>query len=174
MPEKNNHPRGLTPEDRELWRSFARGIKPVPGRKKPQNPPSLPAAEPRAKKEQARSSASKTPAPPPKPGTGLDRRTHQTLKRGKRAIEARLDLHGFSRETAHDALLAFIDKMYAADKRTLLVITGKGSGILRTSVSKWLNEHATVLAAEPAQPKDGGAGAFYVLLRRKRYKVKTH
>ena len=57
----------------------------------------------------------------------------------------------------------------------MLVITGKGAregeGVLRRAVPRWLGEpgcRARVLAVAPAQPRHGGEGALYVLLRRKR------
>ncbi len=58
----------------------------------------------------------------------------------------------------------------------MLVITGKGTakeagGVLRAQVPRWLNEpvnRARVLAFDYAQPKDGGLGALYVLIRRQR------
>ena len=58
----------------------------------------------------------------------------------------------------------------------LLVITGKGSpgsggGVLRRNLPRWLmsGEHAhRVLKIEGAQPRHGGSGAYYVLLRRRR------
>jgi DNA-nicking Smr family endonuclease len=43
--------------------------------------------------------------------------------------------------------------------------------VLRRSLGQWLNEgpnRARVLAFAQAQPKHGGAGAFYVLLKRRR------
>jgi len=58
----------------------------------------------------------------------------------------------------------------------VLVITGKGGrtsgdGVLRAAVPRWLNEapnRTRLLAFTPAQPKHGGAGALYLLLRRRR------
>jgi DNA-nicking Smr family endonuclease len=58
----------------------------------------------------------------------------------------------------------------------LLVITGKGSvaeggGVLRRQVPRWLaaGEHVRrLLRLEQAQPRHGGSGALYVLLRRQR------
>jgi DNA-nicking Smr family endonuclease len=44
-------------------------------------------------------------------------------------------------------------------------------GILRRAVPRWLNEpdlRPLILGFAQAQPAHGGAGAFYVLLRRKR------
>jgi DNA-nicking Smr family endonuclease len=43
--------------------------------------------------------------------------------------------------------------------------------VLRQAVPRWLNEapnRARILAVMPAQPRHGGGGALYVLLKRKR------
>ena len=54
------------------------------------------------------------------------------------------------------------------------MVTGKGlesGGTLRHMVPRWLNESATrehIVAFSPAQARHGGAGALYVLLRRRR------
>jgi DNA-nicking Smr family endonuclease len=106
---------------------------------------------------------------------GLDRRNALRLKRGQMAIEARLDLHGMIQAEAHRELAAFIARCHAVGKRTLLVVTGKGTrdgtGVLRAAVPRWLAEPGLrhrVLAAAPATPRDGGGGALYILLRRAR------
>ena len=54
---------------------------------------------------------------------------------------------------------------------TVLIVTGKGQGILKDAVPRWLNEspnRGRILLVAQAQPKDGGGGALYVLLRRRR------
>ena len=98
------------------------------------------------------------------------------LRRGRLGVDARLDLHGLTQHAAHDALVRFVLDAHARGRRSLLVITGKGTfgdgrGILRARVPDWLNDpplRDKVLAIETAQPKDGGAGALYVLLKRRR------
>lgn len=117
------------------------------------------------------------------PVAGLDRRTSERLRKGQLPIEARIDLHGMTQERARAALDHFI--VSAADRglRAVLVITGKGSGgwsdpwsmprsgILRANVPRWLHEQPNgprILAFSEAQPQDGGGGALYVLLRRRR------
>jgi DNA-nicking Smr family endonuclease len=109
------------------------------------------------------------------PGTGLDRNSDRRLKRGEMEIEARLDLHGHTRDAAHELLRAFIAREAEKGRRCVLVITGKGRGdgpgVLRTAVPQWLGEapmRDDVLRFYPAQPRDGGAGALYILLRRRR------
>ena len=117
---------------------------------------------------------------------GIDRRTQLRLKRGKLPIEARIDLHGMTREKAHAGLNRFLARQADLGRRCVLVITGKGRpdwqqpawgsgereiGVIRRALPNWLDDHpnkARVLAFVPAQPQDGGTGAWYVLLRRRR------
>jgi len=106
----------------------------------------------------------------------MDRRTMDRLRKGRMRPEARIDLHGHTASAAHTALNAFIASSHVAGKRCLLVITGKGSmkkggGIIRREFPAWLNgpeNRARILGFAEAQPSDGGGGAFYVLLKRKR------
>jgi DNA-nicking Smr family endonuclease len=109
-----------------------------------------------------------------KANPGIDRRTAERLRKGEIAIERRIDLHGMTQEHAHRTLDRFIATAWADGKRMLLVITGKGNvggGILRRAAPRWLaaGDHAArVLRVEQAQPRHGGSGALYVLLRRQR------
>ncbi len=119
---------------------------------------------------------------------GLDKASAERLKRGQYPIEARIDLHGMTQDDAHRTLGAFIARSARAGLRCVLVITGKGLrrldderpggpdsgrgevGILRNAAPRWLNEapnRARILAFAAAQPRDGGGGALYVLLRRR-------
>ena len=109
--------------------------------------------------------------------TGLDKSNAKKLKKGRHAIEGQLDLHGMTQAQAHVAMNSFIEVSYGARKRCVLVITGKGVklggsvGVLRSAVPRWLNEQpnrSRVLAFSFATPKDGGEGALYVMLKRKR------
>lgn len=108
---------------------------------------------------------------------GVDKRTAARLKRGQLAIDGRIDLHGMTQAKAHRALEGFLTASQGAGKRCVLVITGKGlrptgeTGVLRNLVPRWMNAPAIrgrVLSFCTAQPRDGGTGALYVLLKRKR------
>jgi DNA-nicking Smr family endonuclease len=119
---------------------------------------------------------------------GLDKASAERLKRGQYPIEARIDLHGMTQDDAHRMLGDFIARSARAGLRCVLVITGKGLrrlddeqpggtdsrrgeiGILRNAAPRWLNEapnRARILAFTAAQPRHGGSGALYVLLRRR-------
>jgi DNA-nicking Smr family endonuclease len=114
------------------------------------------------------------PAPPPNPG--IDRRTAERLRKGAMDIDRHLDLHGMTEAAAHAALDRFVRQAWREGARVLLVITGKGSvrdggGVLRRNLPRWLavgDSAAHVLRIESAQPRHGGSGAYYVLLRRHR------
>jgi DNA-nicking Smr family endonuclease len=113
----------------------------------------------------------------------MDRRRLDRLRRGRLEPEARLDLHGMDSARAHVRLSDFILGAHADGLRLVLVITGKGradegdgimprrSGILRHSLPHWLAAPplvARILQVAPAHARHGGAGAFYVYLRRSR------
>lgn len=103
---------------------------------------------------------------------GVDAATAKRVHRGEYPIAMRLDLHGMRREDAEDALREALENAYHDGERCLLVITGKGregAGVLREALPRWLEDAKRfVLAYDMAQPKHGGSGAFYVLVKRKR------
>lgn len=132
-----------------------------------------------------------TPSLEPGVAAGIDRNTFQKFRTGSMAIDGTLDLHGMTQAEAHDSLIRYIGASYRMGRRCLIVITGKGlrggdsdggdrrdlfrptggRGILQQAVPKWLNQldlRPMILAIAHAQPKHGGTGALYVLLRRKR------
>jgi DNA-nicking Smr family endonuclease len=120
---------------------------------------------------------------PVKP-TGIDGNTERGLRRGERAPDARLDLHGLSEASAHRALATFLRGAQARGLRLLLVVTGKGKadapdepfdlggrkrGVLNAMTPRWLRESefaGFIADVRPAHRKHGGAGALYVYLRK--------
>ena len=102
---------------------------------------------------------------------GIDGRTQRRLFRGDVPVDRRLDLHGLTAARAESRLAQFIETAARDGCRCVLVITGKGTGILRGLVPDWLKGQPLsphILALAEARPHDGGSGALYVLLRRKR------
>ena len=108
----------------------------------------------------------------------LERRTVRALARGRLQADATLDLHGMTQAGAHHRLVAFLRGAQAAGHGLVLVVTGRGGmgfgpderGILRRTVPLWLSVpelRGVVLGFEEAGPRQGGAGALYVRLRRR-------
>jgi len=175
-----------SPEESELWRTAMRDAKPLKRQRRAAKkaaaatPAAEPAAKPAPSKRPPPPALPPPPAKPPELATGriagVDKRLAERLKRGQLPIDGMLDLHGLTQEEAHRQLDDFLAHSARAGRRCLLVITGKGvwrseSGILREMVPRWLNEapnRARVLAIATAQPRHGGSGALYVLLKRRR------
>lgn len=135
----------------------------------------------RPKLLQAELSAPPKPPSPPSLTPGqtdmMDKRTARRLKRGQLGIDARLDLHGHVQATAHRALESFLERSFYEGYRTVLVITGKGKrgtgevGVLKEAVPRWLNQMPIrdwVTGFSYAAVKDGGDGALYVRVKRRR------
>ena len=103
----------------------------------------------------------------------IDQKTTKKISKGKISMDGKLDLHGYTQKDAHRALFDYIENAYFANKRTILVITGKGNlgrGILRENVPKWLGEAAftrLISGFGPSNPSHGGIGALYVRIRKK-------
>lgn len=113
----------------------------------------------------------------------MDNKAFTRMKRGKLAPEARIDLHGMTLDQAHPELIRFILTSQARGLRLVLVITGKGSredpydpmprrrGVLKTQVPLWMRMapvSQAILQVAEAHQRHGGAGAYYVYLKRMR------
>lgn len=97
---------------------------------------------------------------------GVDRKLFNSLKKGEIRPTARLDLHHKTREAAHHALDDFLHHIKAQGHRVVLIIHGKGQGIIKSKVFRWLKQYPEVLAIHSATPTDGGTGSIYVYLRK--------
>lgn len=102
---------------------------------------------------------------------GLPLKRYKQLKQGSIKWQARLDLHGLRVDGAADTLRAFIKNQSEQGHRCLLIVHGKGGHhgeppIIKSYVNHWLKQFPNVLAFHSAQPRAGGTGAVYVLLRR--------
>mgnify|MGYP001269008087 CR=1 FL=1 len=174
----------LTREDMVLWAHVTRSVRPMDGRAAfalPE-PLTLPATGPDA----ADSGRVRGPKPPPAapaaagpaPLQPLDRRQRQRLARGRHDVDGVIDLHGMRQAEAHGALLAFIHRAHREHRSILLVITGKGGGlaadgsergVLKRMVPHWLADpviRRQIVGFEEAARGHGGAGAFYVRIRK--------
>jgi len=176
--------RSLSEEERALWDSVARQIRPL--RKKPRVAKAGAAPVPDLAAKSPISTRPMPSVPPPKPSkpaapplAPLGRRERARLSRGRNEIEARLDLHGMTQTRAHRALLGFLQRAHHDGLTFVLVITGKGKigaeaerGVLRRQVPQWLGLpefRSLVVGFEEAHIGHGGEGALYVRVRRARF-----
>ena len=149
-------------------------------------PPAAPPGKPERVRAQPRKSAPPPlplrPGVPAKLGAG-DPKEGRKVARGRREIDATLDLHGLTQDQAYARLVRFLDFAAASGARTLLVVTGKGQGerpvpfaeaprgILRERFLGWVEAEplaGRIASVRQAHQRHGGRGAFYVLLKRRR------
>lgn len=185
MAGKRRPPR-ISADDAHLWAEVTRHAKPIGDRPLPEiaadpaaadEPPAFDPPGPRLVPERPVARTVRRHAILSHGSTaGIDKRTAERFKKGEMPIEARLDLHGLTREAAHKALNDFLPACFARGRRCVVIVTGKGlrsggEGILRAEVPRWFNEphlRPLILSFSYAQPRDGGEGALYVFLRRDR------
>jgi DNA-nicking Smr family endonuclease len=108
---------------------------------------------------------------------GLDTRILRRLRRGEFAYQAYVDLHGMSAAAARVEVERFVSDAFVAGHRAVLIVHGRGRNskdnvpVLKQHLKSWLARGRigrVVLAFTSARPADGGTGALYVLLRRRR------
>lgn len=186
LPEPPRRKRGLSEEDRALWESVAKQVKPLRKRRVSKLSPAPAEAETNVVKKSPASPrpiapqrivAPAKPSPPPLAPIGRRERSH--LSRGRKEIDARLDLHGMTQTRAHRALFGFLQRAHHDGLTFVLVITGKGKmgleserGVLRRQVPQWLGLpefRSLVVGFEEAHIGHGGEGALYVRVRRARF-----
>jgi DNA-nicking Smr family endonuclease len=184
LPPSPRPKRALSEEERALWDTVAKEIKPL--RKKPRSGKTEPALAEAETTAAARAAvppnllpsakiprATKPITPPLAP---LGRRERAELSRGRKEIDARLDLHGMTQTRAHRELFGFLQRAHSDGLTFVLVITGKGRagadperGVLRRQVPQWLSLpefRSLVVGFEEAHVGHGGEGALYVRIRR--------
>jgi DNA-nicking Smr family endonuclease len=183
--------RSLSEEERALWESVAKQTKPLRKKHRAAKPPAgdspateapaaaKPAAPPKPPPSTKILRAPKPQVPPAAPPllAPLGRRERSQLSRGRKEIDARLDLHGMTQARAHHALSGFLQRAHREGLTFVLVITGKGRamgaeserGVLRRQVPQWLSLpefRSLVVGFEEAHIGHGGEGALYVRIRR--------
>jgi DNA-nicking Smr family endonuclease len=108
---------------------------------------------------------------------GLDPRLLRRLRKGEFAYQAHLDLHGLTADEARPVVERFLRDAHLAGKRCVLIVHGRGRNskdhvpVLKSRLMTWLARgqwSRLILAFSSARPYDGGTGALYVLLRRRR------
>ena len=184
LPPSPRRKRALSEEERALWEGVAKEIKPL--RKKPRSGKTEAASAEVETMSAAKAAVPRNPLPSAKiprttkpiapPLAPLGRRERAQLSRGRKDIDARLDLHGMTQTRAHRALFGFLQRAHSDGLTFVLVITGKGRagadperGVLRRQVPQWLGLpefRSLVVGFEEAHIGHGGEGALYVRIRR--------
>ncbi|MBV1866421.1 MAG: Smr/MutS family protein [Marinosulfonomonas sp.] len=188
-------PRGLRPDEEEIWDRVRRTAVPMHVGKKMAIRDAIESPKPKVKPRVAHPSIAHfqigqaaTAIRPPvtaasQPPVQMDHKSFGRMKKGKLSPEGRIDLHGMTLAQAHPAVTRFILDAHASGKRLVLVITGKGKrrdgkdshivrpGVLKHQLPHWLHSaplKSVILQVSEAHLRHGGSGAYYVYLRRSR------
>ena len=108
------------------------------------------------------------------------------LKKKKYNKTRSIDLHGYTLEEANKSIQDFINKAYEKNINKLIVVTGKGIhsnnetnpyvskdlSILKYSVPEFIKKNVNLMKKiyeiKNAEIEDGGSGAFYIYLKKKK------
>jgi DNA-nicking Smr family endonuclease len=110
-------------------------------------------------------------------GARATRAEMRRLRAGKTRPQQTIDLHGLNRDDAYARLCNAIARAADADNRCVLVVHGQGHhsadrrSVLRDALADWIESPPLaerVTGCCLAQPRDGGSGASYLLLRLRR------
>jgi len=169
-------------KDLDLFTAAMAGVTPLKARKTAKSKAAIArpkAAGPSPPQEKSLAALRMTKAVSPSTPQRFDRDVDRALAKGRRAPQAKLDLHGMTLAAAERAVTQFIADAAEHDLRVVLIVTGKGlrleggrmfGGRIRAEFPGWLERvenRARVAGVRPAHPRHGGVGAFYVLLRRR-------
>ena len=107
------------------------------------------------------------------------------IQKKKENLKVRsIDLHGYTLDEANKTVEDFINKAFSENINKLIVVTGKGLhsknekdpyvskdlGILKYSVPEFISNNESLISMineiSDAKIEDGGAGAFYIYLKK--------
>lgn len=186
----DEHPEVLLPPETDkadpvaLFRHAARGAQPVNARNRAELDAPRPPPEPRQRREDEQAALRESLEAPLSLDDrlemgeeaaflrpGLPRRVLSDLRRGRWVLQGEVDLHGYNRDEAREALGQFLSASLQQGRRCVRVIHGKGLGspgkvsILKQLSRGWLAQREEILAFCQAGRHEGGSGALLVLLR---------
>jgi DNA-nicking Smr family endonuclease len=181
--------RPVSDEERALWSRATKDVSPLAGTRgaAPRTPGGLDPKPPAGAARSRSPGAAKAQPPGPRPSVFAagDPKVEAKARRGRRAIDRTLDLHGLGQDAARRRLERFLAAAAADGLSCVLVITGRGApddparrdpdrpprGVLRARFLEWIEApplRALIARAAGAAPRHGGPGAFYLFLKSRR------
>jgi DNA-nicking Smr family endonuclease len=161
--------RPLRPEEKSDWTRVARTVAPRRYPKGKGSAKPLPTRDDFANMLRIAPSA---PASSRSAGERLEINNDKKTRRGRVEIDSKIDLHDMTQTEAKDALARAVIRASKHNKNCLLVVTGKGvrlNGVLRQNFPNWIDEPSLrphIATYAQAHIKHGGAGAWYVFLKK--------
>lgn len=160
---------GLTSSERRIWNRVAKSIQPL---KKGQLEEDIPIETSSPKKAKKVSKPYVVKPSIRRTLEILNRESERQIRQGDVRIDAKCDLHYLSLNVAHVTMKRFVIRKRQEGCKCLLIITGKGhdgEGAIRRGFRMWLETdeaRSLISGYSQAHYKHGGAGAFYLFLRK--------
>lgn len=94
----------------------------------------------------------------------------KSIKAGKTSFDATLDLHGNTVAQSKRLLVQFINDCQLQHIKHAIIVHGQGhnsehGSVLKPAVLHWLSQQTAIDGYCPAQLRDGGQGASYILIK---------
>ena len=103
--------------------------------------------------------------------SGYSAKLLKNLRKGRYRCNSELDLHGYNRHDAREALCQFLKEALFYKDECVCIVVGKGLRskenlpVLQTLTKSWLIQAEEVIAFSEAPLNKGGSGAIFVLLK---------
>jgi len=103
---------------------------------------------------------------------GVQHGVYKKLRMGHYQVDACLDLHRMTVETARKEVYSFLNDCHQYNLRVVMILHGKGDrnpdnvATLKSHLAVWLPQIDEVLALHSALKRHGGTGAVYVMLKK--------
>ncbi|UYZ82997.1 Smr/MutS family protein [Entomomonas sp. E2T0] len=103
---------------------------------------------------------------------GVQESQMRRLKAGQIPFAGSIDLHGLTVDQSRKLLWEFLDEATKLEIRCVRVTHGKAlrkdksKPIIKSYINTWLRQHPQILGFCSCQPKHGGTGAVYIILKR--------
>lgn len=185
--------RRLSAEEAEVWARVTQTVRPLEKRRVPAveapkavsapvPPPPTPPRKVKGRVPPPPPPSAEAPRPQGEVQAHLDGSWEKRIAKGVLVPDFSLDLHGANLEVAYARLMHGLLQAKAMGARVVLIVTGKPRpvdamdrgerrGAIRAKIADWLaaSEHAAdIVAIRAAHRRHGGAGAIYVVLKRRR------
>ena len=87
------------------------------------------------------------------------------LKLNTKSVESKIDLRGLDGQEACYRVDKYLDEAYLSNLGEVTIVHGRGTGVLRTEITKMLRKHPHVKSFRLGQYGEGGDGATIVELK---------
>lgn len=170
--------RELSKEEEILWKRAIRDVKPLEHQGVS---PHLSTPKPKVREDSSPDVETtrrtfkvvyKTPKIFNKPTISHGKKLKKEMSSGNFNADAKIDLHGMTLISAKFTIRTLFEKLQEEGRRKILVITGHGEGdsTIQREFLFWLEEAPLknmVLSCSQAHRRQGGEGAWYIILRKR-------